>query len=207
MNTRPTDEEIRAMADRLRNAANRMGSVLAERDAATMLDAIVSVRQAARDGVTDEMVEKFKADQSNAMSRYTSAENAMGRTPKMQDAMDYGTRAALQSIAQPITSISDALNFLENAALGGWKLEGDDIPSFRALADRIAPVAQPVMVPESLHRKFTSGNSIPVDRAVITRKEYEAMLSTSPHPQQAVPDGEWEGFQYGECPHCGEDLT
>lgn len=30
---------------------------------------------------------------------------------------------------------------------------------------------------QSLELKFTSGNSIPVERTVITREEYEALLS------------------------------
>lgn len=36
---------------------------------------------------------------------------------------------------------------------------------------------------ESLRQKFTSGNSVPVERAVITRAEFEAVMA------KAVPDG------------------
>lgn len=167
MTTRPTDEEIRAVSERLNRhintgsydldvmqlAADYLNAWIAERQQDKTESGLVRCfealgvqpadpghkwsflvteikrlveRQAARVGITDEMVEKFKAEQSNGMSRYTSAENAMGRTPRMQDAMDYGTRAAIQSIAQPV-SVPDGLSPVALAVIGR-KHFGNPIP-------------------------------------------------------------------------------
>lgn len=136
-------------------------------------------------------------------------------------------QAVLQSIVQPITSVSDALNFLEEWALAGNQLHGDDIQQFHATAERIAPIALAGMVPdakawftendkaiatlayqklgEELADKLTFERSpemfpqatyslcrhaVGSFIVAVLEKYGMSMLSTSPQPQQAVPDGE-----------------
>lgn len=59
---------------------------------------------------------------------------------------------AIKSIAPPIKSVSDALNFLEEWALSGKTLHGDDIQRFRATVERIA---QTVRVPDGWPHRCT----------------------------------------------------
>ncbi len=49
--------------------------------------------------VTDEMVDTFKRVQPEAMKVYNAHEHAQGRIPRLQDSLDYGTRAALSAVA------------------------------------------------------------------------------------------------------------
>ena len=56
---------------------------------------------------------------------------------------EYSVEEVLES-ARKAAALSEALNALEDAAVNGHKLLGDDALRFRALVDRIAPTAEPV---------------------------------------------------------------
>lgn len=99
-------------------------------------------------------------------------------------------RAALQSIAQPITSVSDALNFLDEWALSGKTLHDDDIQRFHAAVERIAPSSG---VPEKMCMYSSGGTTYchdykVGDQIIAAYEEYargwnacrEAMLSAAP---------------------------
>ena len=141
MTTRPTDEEISVLIDEVTIYAALAACATSENERAShrnriekaklqLRDAWLAERQAARDGVTDEMVDKALDMMYEQDWRTT--------TP---DILRKNMRAALQSITPPITSVSDALNFLEEWALAGNQLHGDDIQQFHATAERIAPIA------------------------------------------------------------------
>lgn len=85
-----------------------------------------------------------------------------GYSEKESDSSSRAMRAALQSIAQPVKSISEALNFLEEWALSGGKLEGDDIQRVRATVERIAPIESPVKVPDGWKIRREESDIFPV---------------------------------------------
>lgn len=198
MTTRPTDEDIRSLIDGLRSpaywfsgsSAGHEGENERPLQAAKMLAAWLAERQAARAGVTDEMVHRAIAAQMKRV--------AEGNCTAF-DSM----HAALQSMAPPITSISDALNFLEAWALSGGKLHGDDIQQFHATVERIAPAVrvpdEPVWWQVKPLLEWALGTIDELNDGPMTADQWaedvglyqqaRAMLSTSPQPQQAVPDG------------------
>lgn len=116
MTTRPTDKEIRKMVERMKYCASYIGEdePRAFQEGAAMLEAWLAERQAARGGVTDEMVEKFVelvCKHSNEEIDYVDV-----MTPRIRD--------AIQSIAQPV-KVPD-----------GWKLV--PIEPTDAMLDHIA---------------------------------------------------------------------
>lgn len=189
MTTRPTDEQLRSMSELVADRA--LSATDIRNRAADMLLAWLAERQAARDRVTDEMVE--------------IARNRLAEVCGLYIAHEY-MRAALQSIAPPITSISDALNFLEEWALAGNQLHDDDIQEFRATVKRIAPIALPVRVPDDVEPEawmikqdglnpLNAAYEVLADAQI--RCEHENRhggkfkpypVYDSPQPQQSVPD-------------------
>ena len=68
---------------------------------------------------------------------------------------------------------------------------------------------------DSLNKKFTSGNDIPVMEARITRDEYEALTKVVVYPEAPPPLVEWKAFRRDgcgkilyiyACPLCNEDV-
>lgn len=102
--------------------------------------------------VTDEDVER-------AITAFMQAEGLAHRQ----------MRAALESFAARLSqgaqvSVSDALNRLEDMAVAGEQLHGDDVWRFRALADRIAPQSEPDPIRDLMRNQKTPSAE---DRALI----------------------------------------
>lgn len=254
MTTRPTDEEIREMGDEL--AVGIVGYSDYDRQtiakAANMFRAWLAERQAARDGVTDEMVElvaeylrqkgwttggdyvedflpDVRAVLQSIMLPSISKEARVdllacdwqegslfsvqdepgehdacylilpsgemlafvhhatngvdqARAQFIADCCNQVLSPIQQPIAHPITSISDALNFLEEWALSGNKLHGDDIQQFHATVERIAPVAMAGVVPDELPNPDPTCINFELELAYMEgwNECREAMLAVAP---------------------------
>lgn len=168
MTTRPTDEEIRSTIEAMRGVCVRhkikAGCIY---DGIRMLDAWLAERQAARDGMTDEMV-----DHAIMISEGVRSIPKGGWGDKTRERM----RAALQSIAQPVES--PLIQYKKISAIYALDCpQGAQSKQESQLADAL----------DSLWDKLTPGEQ--KDAETFTAKLSKAMLSVSPQPQQAVPDG------------------
>lgn len=160
MTTRPTDEDIRVMSIRLREEESNDTT---EIEAANMLEAWLAERQAARDWVTDEMVER--ACETMALARGWKWSQYQDGHKEIQRGQ---MRAALQSIAQPVRMPDEMVRKLCKLAK-----HADDCLSHHPL-----PTGE--------------GNwhcSCGYDNYVLDGEPHPSILSASPQPQQAAPDG------------------
>lgn len=154
MTTRPTDEEIRTQSLRLKQLEQQGESFRVThsefRGLHDLLESWLAERQAAKAGVTEEVVKV-------ACNGYNQALRDVGYNDERDDGLSYASpmamRAALQSVAQPVM-VPDALT------------------------------SPPLYADESREEQYRDAQYVAGWNAC-----REAMLSTSPQPQQAVPEG------------------
>lgn len=240
MTTRPADEEILVLIDNVSIYAAMAAAFSGNKSASyrnklekakqALRDVWLAERQAARDGVTDEMVERVCQHffVGNVRKPWPWRETQDMDEP---DAVFASMRAALESITQPARGevvvtkneagqivavtrqdedgrvleviaeptarpvvvtdkkIEEALDIFYGSihwrCFGKKSLEGANGVKER-MRDAIESVVHTVSIPDALGHSRSMVDSQYVEGWNACR---EAMLSASPHPQQAVPDG------------------
>ena len=177
MTTRPTDEEIRAMAAEIRATWPKADPLVRENRcnrAAHMLEAWLAERQAARDGVTTDDLHQLAFEHSDTDDAGTGYNFSM-------EQFDAFASAVFQSVSQLVRVVEAAVipdvNKMVDRFLG-WRLPEDFSPDCHISFDR-----------ESL--KQWPG-VWPIGTNLLTAAQAEQMirhiLHFSPQPRQAVPE-------------------